>query len=193
MLKTKAQIKQTWDKIGKEHGSYRRRAWGPVKEFLEKVDCDLLDIGAGDCCMTKSVLKKGVKLYAVDFSEELLNLAPEEVIKIQADCCKIPLKRKFRYITAIAVLHHLPTEKDRIKFLKEVKRLLAKGGEALITVWYSKKKGDTIKKWGKLERYYHFFSKDELTGLLNKAGFNKFEIIKYKDKLKTNYFIKIKV
>jgi len=193
MLKTKAQIKRTYNNITRKYGGYRRKPWPILKEFLNKVDDDLLDIGSANCCYCKDILNRGYKYYGVDFSEELLKLAPEGVIKIKADCCKIPLKRKFRYIMAIALLHHLPTEKDRLAFLREVKRLLAKDGEALITVWYSKEKGDRIVKWGTFfKRYYHFFSKKELEDLLKKASFNKFEIIKHKDKLKTNFFIKIK-
>jgi len=192
-MRTKKQIKDTWDKISKEYGGYRRKPWKEIKDFLDKVDDDLLDIGCGSCDMTQIVLKKDVKLYGVDFSEEVLKLVPKKVIKINADVTNIPLKRKFKYILSIAVMHHLPTEKDRLDFLREIKRLLAKDGSAIITVWYSEKKGDTLMTWGvKYKRYYHMFSEEEIKELLDKAGFKNYTITKnLKTKVK-NYIINIK-
>jgi len=192
MLKTKTQIKRTWNQIGKESGGYRRKTWIPLQEFLDKVDDDLLDIGAGNCDRTRQVLEKDLKLYAVDASKEMLKHAPDKVIKIESDATKIPLKRKFKYITAIAIMHHLPTEKDRIQFLKEIKRLLAKEGEAFITAWYSEEKGDKLLTWGyRFERYYHFFSTNELKDLLEKAEITNYKIRKATAK-EINYIIKIK-
>jgi tRNA (uracil-5-)-methyltransferase TRM9 len=187
-MQTKTQIKQTWDAIAKEYGGYRRLTWPPVSEFLSQVDSDLLDIGAGNCNMTRVVLDKGVKLYAVDFSEFMLHHAPKQVTKIVADATNIPLKRKFKYIVSIAMMHHLPTENHRLKFLKELKRLLAKNGQAIITVKYSLRNGDRLIKWaGKHERYYHLFSKKELEQLLDKSKLN------YKiTKITNNYIIIIK-
>jgi tRNA (uracil-5-)-methyltransferase TRM9 len=194
MLKTKKQIKDTWNKISKEYGGYRRKPWPLLKKFLDKVDDDLLDIGSANCCYCSDILKHGHKIYAVDISAEMLKLAPKEVITIEADATNIPLKRKFKYILAKALIHHLPTEEDRLAFLKEVKRLLAKDGEALITAWHSKEKGDKMVDWGgyNYSRYYHFFSKKELEDLLKKAGIKNFSITKSKASTKINYFIKIK-
>jgi tRNA (uracil-5-)-methyltransferase TRM9 len=194
MLRTKEEIKKTWDKIAKEYGGYRRKPWPPIKEFLDKVDADLLDIGSANCCYCSDILKQGHKIYAVDISAEMLKLAPKEIIKIKADATKIPIKRKFKYILAKALIHHLPTEKDRIVFLKEIKRLLTNDGEALITAWYSKEKGDKMVNWGgyKHSRYYHFFSKKELEDLLEKANIKNFSITKSKASIKINYIIKIK-
>lgn len=187
-MQTKTQIKKTWNDIAKEYGGYRRLTWAPVSKFLSEVDSDLLDIGAGNCNMTREVLARGIKLYAVDFSEQMLRHAPNKCIKLVADATKIPLKKKFKYITAIAVLHHMPTEKDRLDFLKELKRLLSKDGQAIITVKYSLKRGDKILKWAnKHSRYYHIFSKKELAELLDKAKLD-YQI----KKIRTNYIIKIK-
>ncbi|MBT3582411.1 class I SAM-dependent methyltransferase [Candidatus Woesearchaeota archaeon] len=193
MLKTKKQIKETWNKIAKEYGGYRRKPWPLLENFLDNVDSDLLDIGCGNCSATGVVLKKGVKLYGVDFSKDILKHTPKGVITIEADATKIPLKRKFKYIVSIGMLHHLPTEKDRIAFLKEVKRLLAKEGEAMLTVWHSKYKGDTLMIWGvKYKRYYHMFSKKELKELLDKVGFKEYKILLHSKTTHKNYIIKIK-
>ncbi len=184
--------KQVWNKIAKKYGGYHRKSWLALKKFLDSVDDDLLDLGAGNCGFTAPLLKRGIKIYAVDFSEEMLALAPREVEKIIAPVTKVPLKRKFKYIVAIAVVHHLQTRKDRLAFFEEVKRLLAKDGQAIITAWSKKDLGDSYIKWGEIKRYYHIFSKKELSDLLTKAGFTKFIITKTIGKLETNWIIKIK-
>jgi ubiquinone/menaquinone biosynthesis C-methylase UbiE len=193
MLKTK--IMKAWDCIAKEYGGYRRKPWPFLKEFLDKVDDDLLDIGSAHCPNTKVVLKRGIKLYAVDFSKEMLNLAPKEIIKIKSDCTKIPLKRKFKYILAISVLHCLPTKKDQLACLKEIKRLLAKGGSALISTWNIRPKGHIVKYWGDIERDYYILDKSDIINLLNKVGFKNYDISTESAgnfEIPSNYIIKIK-
>ncbi len=188
----KAKLRSTYNRIARKHGAYHRKPWPPVARFLSRVDGDLLDIGAGNCCFSGKVLKKGHKLYAVDFSQEMLNLAPEGTKKIVANATKIPLNRRFRWILSSALIHHLPVEKDRIRFLKEVKRLLARNGEALITAWYGDP-GDKMVKWGDTEeRYYHFFTEQELDALLKKAGFTNYTIKKSQGKYKPNWIIQIR-
>jgi len=195
-MSTKKQIKASWDEIGKKYMGYRRKPWPFLQKFLDKVDDDLLDIGAGNCGNTKEVLERGINLYAVDFSEEMLKLAPNEVNKIIADVTKIPLKRKFKYITAISVLHHLPNEKDRIKFFKEIKRLLDKDGIALITSWDLRQRGHVIRLWGKIKRDYYILDKSEIEELLKKVNITNYIITRKKTISKGyttpyNYFIKI--
>jgi ubiquinone/menaquinone biosynthesis C-methylase UbiE len=195
-MQTKEQIKKTWNDIAKKYGSYHRKFAKELDNFLKEVDSNLLDLGAGDCANTRIILERSIKLYAVDFSEEMLKNAPEKAIKICSDVTKIPLKKKFKYITAIAVIHCLPTDEDRINFLKEVKRLLAPGGQALITSWDYPKKGHIHLLWGKIKRDYYFLSKSELQELLEKVGIKKFTIERIKTSqgpLKPcyNFFIKI--
>jgi cyclopropane fatty-acyl-phospholipid synthase-like methyltransferase len=191
MIQTTVQIKENWNKISKKYGGYRRDPLPAVRAFLDNVDSELLDIGCGNCITTSRVLKNGFKIRGIDFSKEVLKHTLPGVTKIEADATDIPLKKKFKYIAALGLMHHLPTEKDRLAFLKEVKRLLAKDGQAIITVWYSMKKGDRIKKWGEIERYYYMFSKKELRDLLEKAGFHNFKITLATTVKKKNYIITI--
>lgn len=52
------------------------------------------------------------------------------------NCLSLPLKDNTAdAVISIAVIHHLSTEKRRLKALTEIARVLRVGGEALIYVW----------------------------------------------------------
>ena len=120
----------------------------------------------------------------------------------------------FNDVYSIAVLHHLPSKELRLKFLNEARRVLQPGGLLILTVWkfyqirqwlfllkytllkiIGKSKldwKDILEPWGKkAERYYHWFSKKELEGLIKETGFEieKSGIIKNKKGNRQNIFI----
>ena len=103
----------------------------------------------------------------------------------------------FDKIFSIAVLHHIPSYELRLKFLSETQRVLKKNGIAVFTVWNLwQKKGIKFQikylllkilglsrldfkdvlmpykvKNARILRYYHAFTKKELSNLFLKAGF----------------------
>lgn len=98
----------------------------------------------------------------------------------------------FDLVFMIAFFHHLPDKTSRLEVLAQAYKEMKKGGKIIITVWNlgsdwakqkSKKgwqkmgKNDFLIPWknpqGELQcqRYYHHFSKEELSGLLQEAGF----------------------
>lgn len=108
----------------------------------------------------------------------------------------------FDLVFMIASFHHLPDKQTRQKLLKDIYKQLKPKGKLIITVWnlesdWAKSKIDTSWKqvgendflvpWknsqGKLmaERYYHHFSKEELSGLLKETGF-KIKKIDYSER-----------
>ena len=108
----------------------------------------------------------------------------------------------FDLVFMIASFFHLPDKKTRLKLLKKTYAELKPGGELLMTVWnlgsdWAKKKikkewkvlskNDFLIPWKnsdgvvEAERYYHHFTKNELKGLLEEAGF-KIEVMNYYDK-----------
>ena len=108
----------------------------------------------------------------------------------------------FDLVFMVASFHHLPDEATRLELLKKVYGEMKIGGRLIITVWnlgsdFAKQKeskgwrevgvSDFIIPWKnpqgevEVERYYHNFSKDELKGLLTKAGF-KIERLDYFNK-----------
>ena len=101
----------------------------------------------------------------------------------------------FDLVFMVASFHHLPDTASRLKLLQEVYSQMKNGARLIITVWNleSNWAQDKLKKdksdweifgdndyivpWknqdGELivKRYYHYFTKKELKGLLVKAGF----------------------
>tara|TARA_Y100000310_G_C20586866_1_gene765889 strand:+ start:269 stop:799 length:531 start_codon:yes stop_codon:yes gene_type:complete len=150
-----------WDKIAAEHGGYRRAVWPPVKEFLAKGA--ILDIGCGN----GNYLRK--KDVGIDISFEMCKLAKKHCFSICADATYLPVK-SFPRVLSVATIHHLRNKKDRVRFLEEIKRV---SKTALITAWRGS--GNTYKKWGSATRFYHLFTKQELSKLASKV-FDKYDV-----------------
>jgi len=80
-----------------------------------------------------------------------------------------------------AVIHCIEKEKDRTNALKELYRVLKKGGKAFISSWSPNgprvkgKKGKIIVPWTvdeiKLERTQYIYTKEELEKILKDTGF----------------------
>ncbi len=158
----------------------------------------LLDLGCGNGLIVPYVLERGAEYNGIDISGELIKIAkgryPEADFKIGDATKKLKFKdNSFDWVFSFAVLHHIPTEKLRIIFLKEIYRVLKKGGRASIIVWnllndkmakrfkiyeqLEKNKTNDIKvrwlrtKGMEVQRYIHIFFPEELKKLAMKAGF----------------------
>jgi tRNA (uracil-5-)-methyltransferase TRM9 len=137
--------------------------------------------------------KKGYELYGIDVSSKMLELAGKYAEKYslnvsltQADARKMPFADNFfDHAIVVATFHHIEGKEERLKALKELKRVLKPGGEAFITVWnkwqprFWFKRKDVQIPWKTKEktlyRYYHLFSYGELDKTLKNAGF---EVVK---------------
>ena len=124
--------------------------------------------------------------------------ATEKIRFIATDGVNLPFPDSyFNKIFSIAVLHHIPSRELRLKFLNEAQRVLKKDGIVVFTVWNLwQKKGIKFQikffflkilglsrldfrdvlmpyaaKNAKVLRYYHAFTKKELSNLFLKAGF----------------------
>ena len=100
-----------------------------------------------------------------------------------ADMRELPFADNyFDYAIAVASLHHLPGQKEQLKAVSELKRVLKPGGEAFVTVWnYAQprfwgKPKELLIPWrskdGVVDRYYYLFSYKEIEKLVKRAGFN---------------------
>jgi len=186
----KKELMRVYDKIAEEYGLYRRRVWEPLKKFLKNKKGPILDLGCGECPLTRDYPSKFIGL---DFSLELLKRANCKD-RICADIEYLPIRdNSFKYITSIATIHHFDNEKSRLNFLKEIKRILKPGGKALITAWTlppkdaTKIKGsDYFVKFGKYDRFYHIFTKKEFEKLLSKTNL---VLEKYETEHRNHFFI----
>lgn len=187
---------QVWDKIAESWEKFRKKQ--PIKEiaeFLKEQDKEntsksrrkILDLGCGS---GRHFLKlKNTEIYGVDSSENMIELAGKSAkikgIKVKlkkASAEKLLFKDNF-FDSAIfaATLHCIEPEEKRRKSLRELKRVLKRGGKAIISVWSRKqervknKPKETFVPWTingvKYLRKYYLYDKKELVKLLKDTGF----------------------
>lgn len=212
--------KEDYNLIAQDFSSKRKEVWEELRFLFEdlKKGERVLDLGCGNGRWFKIFKEKEVEYIGIDNSEKLIEIARTLFPKatfIVADALKIPFQENyFDKVYAIALLHHIPSERYRLLVLKEIKRVLKPRGKLILTVWkicqwkerylflkytilklFGKSKldwGDVFERWGKkTERYYHFFSKRELKKLIEKAGFKvlKLGIVKNKRGNRQNIFL----
>ncbi len=132
--------------------------------------------------------KDNFELYGVDFSTEMLKLAPKYAQKFdfkvnlaQANMRYLPFSdERFDWAISVATYHHIKGEDKRLKAFQELKRVLKPGGEAFITVWnrcqprFWFKGKEVMVPWKTkdqtLYRYYYLFTYAELENLVKEAG-----------------------
>lgn len=191
MNQIKRDLIVAYNKIGNMRQVYRRKLWPEILEFLKSTKPGkILDLGSGGAQYAKEFESYGHNLVLSDFSIQQLKSASKRGIKnpaIAFDITDMPIKdSSFDIITALAVLHHLSTKSERIKFFKEIKRVLKPQGKAIITALYTKGGGFSgSMSFGAIDRYYHFYSKEELVELLETVNF------KYKLRIKPNITSKV--
>jgi len=158
---------------------------------------------------------KNIRYFGIDSSKNLIKIAKEKhpkenfLVKNLTEINNWKIEKKFDYIFLIAVLQHIPEQKERIKILQNLKNLLNPNGKIIMSNWNlwaspkHKKKlyieaakkiigqnkmdfGDILFNWGneKSLRYYHAFTKRALKKISLKSGY-KIEKL-YKDK--HNYY-----
>jgi ubiquinone/menaquinone biosynthesis C-methylase UbiE len=176
--------KNVWDNIAEEWDKFKVVPAEHAINFLKGKSGKVLDLGSGSGRNLVKI-KKG-KMYLVDFSEKMIELAKKKAGKEKidaefavAEAKKLPFEDNFfDYAISTASLHCVEGKTNREKAVKELFRVLKKGGEAEISVWNKDTKWfrnspkERYVKWrDKGARYYYLFSPDEIYGLFEKAGF----------------------
>jgi ubiquinone/menaquinone biosynthesis C-methylase UbiE len=194
-------VRQTFEAIAEHFDVTRYKPWPESVEYVESLKGKgrVLDIGCGNGRNMILPRRLGHEVVGVDFSMNLLRIAREKLNMrelthsghiISGDAALLPLKDDiFDAALYIATLHHIPSEDDRLKSLRELQRVLRPGGTALISVWAldqprfeelleNKSKdpdfADIFIPWtrsdGKVfQRFYHLFEKDELKDLISQT------------------------
>lgn len=189
-----------------EFAKSRKGFWSDLDFLISycQTDFRVLDLGCGSGRLYSVLEEKNINYLGVDFSQKLIDQAvlenPEGNFKL-ADVLNLSQDLKdFDLIYSLAVWHHIPSYKLRLKFLLEAKRVLKKGGLLILTVWglryidigkkylfnYGLKRffglssldsGDILYPFkdsnGKvlINRYLHLFSLKELINLAQEAQF----------------------
>ena len=115
-----------------------------VAEFLNSLEKDsyVLDIGCGNGKYLS--VNENLQTFGTDRSGNLLSIAKEKNLNSQffiADSLKLPIKSEsFDAAISIAVIHHFSNELLRIQALKEIFRIVRRGGLVLVYVWAMEQK-----------------------------------------------------
>ena len=199
--------KDEYDEYASEFSNSRQHFWDELKflkNYANRGD-RVLDIGCGNGRLSDMFIDNDIDYTGVDFSKSLIEIAKEERGKngtfIQADALKLPFKdNSFDTVFSIAVIHHIPSKENRVKFVSEANRVLKPGGVFILTAWntlqwrflkshtlHSLKKvfglsdlnlGDIIIPFGKdkRQRYIHTLTKRSIRKLLKKNGFSEISV-----------------
>ncbi len=212
--------RRDYNLIADHFSKTRENPWKDLKFLFEDIPKGgkVLDLGCGNGRFYQVVENEDVEYFGLDKSENLIIKAKERYPKVDfkaGDALNIPFPdEEFDVVVSVAVLHHMPTKKTRVKFLKEAKRVLKKGGSLRISVWnllkndksiyvsdfWEKVKGniglkDAFIPWKNsqgdliLKRYYHFFTRRELKKVAKEAGLKKIEIIEKGEGSKANIIL----
>ncbi len=214
------ETRKNYNLIARDFSSTRRFVWQGLEPLYnyalrgEKV----LDLGCGNGRLLQIFKEIDIDYTGIDNSEKLIEIArkvhPNAKFET-ADALNLPFANNyFDKVYSIAVLHHIPSDKLRLKFLEGVRRVLKPEGLFILTAWdlwrwrkFNKILKFTLLKllgkskldfkdifvpWQKdCQRYVHCFSKKELAGSLRRAGFKIKEIgnLKTADSKENNLYI----
>jgi len=171
----------------------------------------LLDVGCGNGRVLQGLLRRGAEerlaeYVGVDFSERLLGLArghetAARWVKADLSAAGWPRHsalrgRRFDCALCLAVLHHIPGPRRRLRLLREIHGLLRPRGRMVLSVWQflhlermrrkivpfstigltgrAVERGDLLIDWnrcGRGLRYVHHFEPGEVERLCARAGF----------------------
>jgi len=193
-------VNRNYNLIAGDFSRTRSRPWYEIRflfsDYLFSGD-KVLDLGCGNGRNIVYFKEKLTDYYGADNSVELIKLArkkhPRKNFRVDNALELSFTGEFFDKVYSIAVLHQIPSEKLRIKFLREAKRVLKPKGLLVLTVWKLHRLdhmflalksaftkmikgsrldyGDILIPWGdKIARYYHFFSEKELRKLTENAG-----------------------
>lgn len=179
---------KVWDNIAEEWHSYKQIPAQHVKKFLDECSGNVLDLGAGSGRNMQNISKG--KMYLVDFSNKMLDLAKERAKKEnilietkKGELFDIPYKDNFfDFAICISALHCINGEENRLKSISELYRVLKPSAKALIGVWNVKSKRFRNKNkermigWtDKGDRYYYLYDEEEVHKQFIQAGFKIIE------------------
>lgn len=139
-----------------------------IARYAPKRKLMILDAGCGTGGLMK-LMKKFGKVEGVDFSPDAIRLAKRRGLMVsKASVEKLPFKaRTFDLVTCIDVLYHRGVKSD-VRALKEIKRVLKKGGVVILRFQADKKLKSTHDRFVHSKRRYDLA---QVKGKLNWAGF----------------------
>lgn len=160
----------------------------PCLDLIEKFvgvvgqDALVLDAGCAGGRDSKLLKEKGLNPVGVDLSKSLIEIAKEknpDIDFVQANFLELPFDdNSFDGVWAHASLLHLETTEEVLQALQEFYRVLKRDG--VLHVFVKQQQGEKTAvvsdKLSGHDRFFQFFTKEEIKNLLEKVGF-KIEIL----------------
>lgn len=206
------QVQSVYDEIASHFSKTRAYPWPEVEAFLDRCDSVEdgrrrgLDIGCGNGRHTAPLAKIVDRAIGLDLSRELLheargamqggraqNAPPDSphagnwrATMVQGDARAFPIASDAIDVALyVATVHHLSNREARVESLRELCRVLAPDGVALVSAWSTeherfagKDEGfDTTIDWTlpggeTVPRFYHIYAPSEFEVDLQQAGFS---------------------
>ena len=195
MVRSKEQVRATYDRIAESYAAAREQPWPDVLDFITGLPSGdvVLDVGCGHGRHARPLALTGHSVVGIDLSRRLLAIGKRAASSspqfraidwLGGDATALPFAdATFDAALCIAVLHHLPTRQDRVLALTEMGRVLRPGSPAFLSVWSlddpylekalggRPKKPDVEIPWRlpdgtAVPRSYHLFKEGELERLI---------------------------
>ena len=140
MTGNRRDVRETYDAIADHFAATRAHPWPETEAFCEGRRVEVaLDVGCGNGRNTAVLVDHADAVVGVDVSGALLSIARDRVtaaVLLQGDAARLPLRHDVADLALyIATLHHLGDRSLRRRSLDELARVLAPGGEALVSAW----------------------------------------------------------
>jgi len=198
---------RVYEEIGEDFDAKRRRPWSQLLRHLVRLPLGsmVLDAGSGGGRHAVPLVEQGLEVVCLDLAFNLLRKARSKsrmLHLVRGDLTKPPFRDHcFEAVLSIASLHHIPTRELRRASLRELHRVLRRGGLLVVSVWSRRQLrfikplikslidkvrgrlfeyGDVEVPWRyrghTYQRFYHLFTKSELREVLREAGFKVSEL-----------------
>ena len=201
---SKARVRATYERIAEPFAASRAEPWPEVLTFATSLPgaARIVDVGCGNGRHARTLAAEGHPVVAVDFARNLLLIGRRgsrgriwgrHIEWVQGEATTLPLRSAcMDAALCVAVLNHLPSRDERVRALREIRRVLVAGGRAFISVWAmdqprfrkavearqglpAEVRGDVEVPWTMpdgvvIPRYYHLFQEGELEQLIIESG-----------------------
>jgi hypothetical protein len=149
-------------------------SWNTSKSVKKELPPYLgIDLGGGTGRHLEFFREHGFRLVELDISFEMLRNLPQDTPKIHASMEYCPFREnQFSGIFAIASIHHIRGQLNRINCVKEINRIGSPNALVFITVWrlYQQKFKDLYKSSLLTEWIQKSNDKKETSGAMSERG-----------------------
>ena len=140
MADDRRDVQETYDEIAGHFAATRANPWPETEAFCKgRAVAVALDVGCANGRNAALLAEHADAVVGLDVSGGLLSLARERVpdaVLLRGDAARLPIGDDAADLAVyVATLHHLPDRSLRRRSLDELARVLAPGGDALVSAW----------------------------------------------------------